>query len=257
MAMFKSIKFQTAVYASFVSVALLWIVHIITSMLQLDMGWLGILPRKVSGLKGILFSPFIHDNFGHLFYNSMPMLVLVGMITYFYRRVAFKSIMMMTLLTGLAVWLFARQVFHIGASGVVYSLVTFVFFSGLFRRNIKSIILALVVTILYSGMVTGIFPNQEGISWESHLFGALVGLYVAYFFKDEVEQDDEAGTENPWVRKPIFEEEEGQFFLDRDAFDKTKSERAAELERLHKLREQQRLNDLGGFRWNSDDTSPK
>lgn len=257
MPLFKSIKFQTAVYASFMSVAVLWIVHIVTALLRLDLGWMGILPRTLSGLKGILLAPFVHDNFGHLFHNSMPMLVMVGMITYFYRRVAWKSIIMMTFLTGLAVWAFARPVFHIGASGVVYALVTFVFFSGLFRRNIKSIILALVVTILYSGMAAGILPNQEGISWESHLFGALVGLYVAYFFKDQVEKDDDFGGQSPWERQPIFEEEERAFFLNRDTFDKTKAERAQELQRLHQLREEERLRNLHGFRWNSDDTSPK
>jgi len=171
-----------------------------------------------------------------------------------YRKVALKSIGMMYFLTGLAVWLFARPVFHIGASGVVYALVSFVFFSGLFRRNIKSIILALIVTLLYSGMVTGIFPNKEGISWESHLFGALIGLYVAYFYKNEIEQDDE-GNESPWVRKERFVEEEGQYFLNRDTFEMTKAERAAQMQKLNELKRQRAMREQGGNSgWTSDDT---
>ncbi len=249
MAIINSTKLQTSVYTSFIAILVIWVVHVVASMFSIELGWLGVLPRHISGLKGILFAPLVHDDFSHLFYNSMPLLVLVGMISFFYRKVALKSIAMMYLLTGLAVWLFAREVFHIGASGVVYALVSFVFFSGIFRRNIKSIILALIVTILYSGMVTGIFPNKEGISWESHLFGALVGLYVAYFYKNEIEQDD-LGNENPWVRNERFVEEEGQYFLDRKTFDMTKEERTLKLKELQKQREAREQ----GYNWTSDDT---
>jgi len=252
MALINSIKLQTSVYAAFISIALIWIVHLVATMFSIELGWLGVLPRHISGLKGILFAPLVHDDFQHLFYNSMPLVVLVGIISFFYRKVALKSISMMYILTGAAVWLFAREVYHIGASGVVYALVSFVFFSGLFRRNVKSIMLALIVTILYSGMVTGIFPNKDGISWESHLFGALIGLYVAYFYKNEIELDD-IGTESPWVRNERFVEEEGEYFLDRDTFEKTKTERALELERLKDL-ENRRAESQKQWNWTSNDT---
>ena len=255
MALINSIKLQTSVYASFIALLVICVVLIVAELFSIELGWLGILPRHITGLKGILFAPLVHDDFAHLFYNSMPLMVLVGMISFFYRKVALKSIAMMYVLTGTAVWLFAREVFHIGASGVVYALVSFVFFSGLFRRNVKSIILALIVTILYSGMVTGIFPNKEGISWESHLFGALVGLYVAYFYKNMIEQDS-AGTESPWVRKEKFVEEEGKYFLDRNTFDMTKDERAAQLERLQELRRQRAAKEQG-YNWTSNDTRKK
>ena len=255
MALINSVKLQTSIYAAFVSLLVIWIIHIVSSMIGMELGWLGVLPRHISGLKGILFAPLIHDDFTHLFYNSMPLVVLVTMISFFYRKVAIKAVSLMYLLTGLSVWLFAREVFHIGASGVVYALVSFVFFSGLFRRNIKSIILALIVTLLYSGMAAGVLPNQEGISWESHLFGAFVGLYVAYLYKNEIEQDDEFGTDNPWVRKNRFPEEEGQYFLERDAFDKTKEEKRMELERLRELRRQREQDaENNAFKWTRDDT---
>ena len=143
---------------------------------------------------------------------------------------------MIYLLTGIAVWVGARSVFHIGASGVVYGLMTFVLGNGLFRRNIKSIVLALSVFIFYSGMLVGVLPNQEGISWESHLFGALVGLFVAFFYKEEIEEDE--------LDEEIIEDDiadaDRPFFLERDVFEMTREERrlAAEAE-AQRLRDQQ------------------
>jgi len=177
-------------------------------------------PGKFLGCRGVLFAPLIHDDFKHLISNSAPVFVLSFIIMYFYRRVAARSMMMIYLLTGFAVWLFARKVFHIGASGVVYGLLSFVFWSGVFRRSIKSIILALIVTVLYSGYLGGILPNQPGISWESHLLGAIVGIFTAYWYKEEIEADDK-----PQPPSWEGESQEASYFLDRDVFEKTKAER--------------------------------
>jgi len=149
--------------------------------------------------------------------------------------VAWASFIFIYLLTGAAVWLFGRSVYHVGASGVVYGLVSFIFWSGVFRRNIKSIVLALIVTILYSGYLQGIIPFQEGISWESHLLGGLVGIFVAFLFKGIIENDEEAT--NPWQD----ESTDTQRYFPEDVFDMTKEERKikavqkAELERLRQL----------------------
>lgn len=201
-------------------VVLLWAIHI-TSYLSgyNDVVW-GIYPRTTFGLKGILFSPLIHANFKHLISNTVPMLVLGSILNYFYPRVALRSFWMIYLLTGVAVWLFARPgAFHIGASGVVYGLVAFIFWSGIFRRNLRSIVLAAIVTLLYSGMIVGILPNEEGVSWESHLMGGFVGIFTAYFYKEAIEEE-----ERPELRKPEIPEEK-QHFLDRDVFDQTRAER--------------------------------
>ena len=131
--------------------------------------------------------------------------------------------LMIYILTGLSVWIFGRRVFHIGASGVVYGLVAFVFWMGIFRRSIKSIILALIVTVLYSGYFFGILPNQEGISWESHLLGGIVGIFTAYWFKEQIEAD-ELPPPPSWANEPT----DKSYFLDRDAFEKTKAEREQE-----------------------------
>ena len=202
---------------------LMWAVHLIQIATQIDFGTFGIYPRTIFGLRGILLSPLIHANIPHLISNSAPLFLLGVLIMYFYPRVAVRSMAMIYILTGFSVWLFAREGFHIGASGVVYGLVSFVFWSGIFRRNLKSIILAVIVTFLYSGLFLGILPNQPGISWESHLLGGLAGIITAYWYKEEIEADEKPA--------PAPLEEHGQeesFFLDRDIFEKTKAERLRE-----------------------------
>ncbi len=218
---------------------LIWGIHLFQVITTIDFGFLGILPQRIDGLKGIFFAPLIHADFAHLISNSIPLFVLTGIIFFFYRKVAFSTFFMVYILTGLTVWAFARgSVFHIGASGVVYGLVSFVFWTGIFRRSIKAIILALIVTFLYSGMFFGILPNQEGISWESHLLGAVVGIFAAYFFKDKIEEDDRPPVYS-WETEP---EPDAKHFLPKDAFEKTKTQRIEEA----RLREQNW--------WNSDNT---
>ncbi len=200
-------------------VSILWIAHFYKIAVPQGPGSLGIYPRELFGLKGIITAPMSHGDFHHLISNSLPLLVTMTIISWFYRRVATYSFVLIYVLTGAAVWLFGRSVFHIGASGLVYGLVSFIFWSGVFRRNLKSIVLSLVIVVMYSGYLHGILPNQEGISWESHLFGAIVGIYIAYVLKGMVESDEI--TRDPWAD----ESNEKNFFLKRDQFDLTKEER--------------------------------
>jgi membrane associated rhomboid family serine protease len=193
-------------------IGLLWVIHILKITLNLPLNRLGVLPRESYGIKGIFTSPLIHSDFGHLGSNSIPAFVLLTILFIFYRKVALKSFALIYVLTGLAVWLFAHSAFHIGASGVVYGLVSFVFWSGIFRRNVQSIVLALIVTILYSGYFVGIVPNQPGISWESHLFGAIVGIFVAYLFRKQIEAEKDIDE------YAHGEEEEERYFFERDTF---------------------------------------
>lgn len=199
-------------------VILIWLVHIIQFFTGGALSYFGVYPRHVEGLKGIIFSPLIHGDWQHLISNSIPLLVLLTLIFGFYRRVAVWSFVLIYLLTGLAVWLFSRPVYHIGASGVVYGLVAFVFWTGVFRRNTRSVILALVVLVLYSGYFLGIVPGEEGISWESHLYGGIVGIIIAFLFHNRREPDEEP-EEIQW------EEEPERYFLDRDTFERKRKER--------------------------------
>lgn len=201
-------------------VGILWVVHLLQEITGLNFGKLGVYPRHLEGLPGILTSPLIHGSWEHLFYNSISFLILGAVIFWFYPRIALKSIIWLYLLSGLGVWVIAQpNSFHIGASGVVYGMVALVFWNGVFRRNVKSIVLALIVLILYSGFFGGIVPGEEGISWESHLIGALVGIFLAWLYRNEIESDE--------VIQEVIEEEEEEkkYFLPRDVFDMTRRER--------------------------------
>ena len=161
----------------------LWVVHLLSLLFNEDLSKLGLLPRNLVGLLGIFTSPLIHADFSHLISNTIPLIILGWIIFSFYPKVSYILFLFIYFVTGLLVWIFARQVFHIGASGVVYGFVSFLFFSGIFRRDNKSISLALVITFLYGGLVWGMIPGWKGISWESHLFGAITGLVAAYLFR--------------------------------------------------------------------------
>ncbi len=230
-------------------VAILWVVHILKVSGILNYRSFGLMPRETSGIVGIFTSPFIHGNFQHLISNSVPLFVMTFIIVFFYRRIAYQSMLLIYVLTGLAVWAFARaNVIHIGASGVVYGLVSFVFWTGIFRRNVKSIILALVIMMLYSGLFLGVLPNQPGISWESHLFGGLVGILIAFVMKDAQEADEE--PTDPWKD----EQPSSDYFLPRDAFEETLMERA-QRRQIEQRQAEQRQRDQNQSRdWTSDAT---
>lgn len=165
-------------------VVLLWIILIIQQTFQLDLPyWFGLHPRSLSGLIGIITSPLIHAGFTHLLSNTIPVFLLSAGVIYFYPETGFRVIAIIYIFTGVLVWLFARPVYHIGASGLIYGFAAFLFFSGIFKRDNRSIGLSLLVVFLYGGMVWGILPGQPGISWESHFFGGITGIVCAYIFR--------------------------------------------------------------------------
>lgn len=204
-------------------VIMMWAVKIIEVAQNHKYTRWGIFPRDIDGAVGVLTAPFIHSDWQHLMSNTLPLFMLTSVMMVFYRRVALPAYMIITVLTGAMVWLFARESYHVGASGVVYGLVAFLAWTGIFRRNLKSIILSLVILVMYSGYFHGIVPNKEGVSWESHLFGGFVGIFVAFLFKN-VREDDEAEKPDPWADEAGTE----QYFLPRGIFEKTKQERYLE-----------------------------
>ncbi|MBP7184921.1 MAG: rhomboid family intramembrane serine protease [Saprospiraceae bacterium] len=210
-------------------IVLIWVIHIFQVFFKFDLGYWGIYPRTLIGMRGIFFAPLIHSDWAHLFSNTIPVFSMIFIIKYFYDKIAVRSFFIIYILTGFFVWIFARNVFHIGASGVSYGLVSFIFWMGVFRRSIRAIILAMIVTVVYSGMIIGVLPNQEGISWESHLIGALVGIFTAYIFKDELqtEEEQEIAQKNSLKYTTVK-----THFFARDAFEMTKLERQIEAERI-------------------------
>lgn len=166
---------------------IMWAVFLADYLFPIRLAQYGILPREKSGLLGILFSPLLHStkDFSHIINNSPPFLILGWALFYFYRKIAWQILTLSWLVAGLFVWIAARSSFHIGMSGVIYSLAFFLFFSGVFRRELKLMAISLFVVFLYGGMVWGIFPGEPGISFEGHLFGALVGVILAYYYQKE------------------------------------------------------------------------
>ena len=165
-------------------VALLWGIEALDSGFGLQLHHLGIYPREPEGLWGILYAPLLHGSWGHLLSNSFALLILGVALLYGYPHAARPVLLFVYLASGAGVWLFARSSLHIGASGVTHGMMFFIFTSGILRRDRLSIALAMIVFFIYGGMIWSIFPQQPGVSFESHFFGALAGLLAAFLFRD-------------------------------------------------------------------------
>ena len=174
----------------FLWVLSLWFVYWVEYYFGLNFNRYGIYPLTWKGLRGVFFSPFIHSGILHLFHNSFPLFVLSAMLLYFYRSISFQVLVYGTLLTGLFTWIIARPAYHIGASGVIYLLFSFVFFSGIIRKYYRLVAMSLVVVFLYGSMVWYILPIKQDISWEGHLSGFVVGLFFAFLFRNKGPQKE-------------------------------------------------------------------
>jgi membrane associated rhomboid family serine protease len=196
--------FKYSLLFSVVIVGLFWLVKLAEDYLGADLTEYGILPMQIEGLRGILFSPFIHSSYDHLLSNSIPFLILSFALFYFYRKLAYRILFFIYILSGICVWLGGRDSYHIGASGIVYGLAFFLFFSGVFRKDANLLTIGIIVVFLYGSMFWGIFPIKPGISWESHLWGSASGVLLAYYYRNQ-------GPVRPvssWENEPDDDEEE-------------------------------------------------
>jgi membrane associated rhomboid family serine protease len=173
----------TAALPPFLAVASLWIAFAFDRVYHIDLYRHGVRPRSLQGLWGIITSPFVHADMDHLLGNSTAMLVLGWLLVYFYPKASWRVVLASWLLGGLWVWSTARDSYHIGASGIIYGMAAFLFFSGLIRRRVALMAVSLIVVFLYGSMVWGVLPLMKGVSWESHLFGALAGAMMAWFYR--------------------------------------------------------------------------
>jgi membrane associated rhomboid family serine protease len=178
-------KFNPSVIAlPLFSVLFLWVVFWIEIRFDFDFDTNGIYPRTFSGLQGIVFSPFIHGDISHLYNNSFPLLILLGALRYFYDKQSLQVIGYGILLSGFITWIIGRENYHIGASGLIYVLVSFIFFKGIQTQYYRLVALSLTVILLYGGLFWYIFPKvDETISWEGHLAGFISGFALSLFFK--------------------------------------------------------------------------
>ncbi len=196
----KKTFFRSLLYPA-VFVALLWIIEFVQEYTGTRIWSLGIIPRKIEGLSGIITAPLIHAGLDHLVSNTLPLLIVGAGLIYFYPTLAFRVILLVWLFSGIWVWLSGRDSSHIGASGLIYGFVVFLFFSGLMRKDTRLIAISLLVTFLYGSLVWGILPVDQTVSWESHLFGAIAGLLCAYYYRKD-------GPQRPKAQWEIDEENE-------------------------------------------------
>jgi len=177
--------FKYSLLIPVVIVGLFWLVKLTENAMDISLVEFGILPLNIEGLPGIILSPFIHSSYDHLLSNSIPFLILTFALLYFYRNLAYRILFLIYILSGICVWLGGRESWHIGASGIVYGLASFLFFSGVFRKDANLLTIGIIVIFLYGSMFWGIFPLKPEISWESHLWGAASGLMLAFYYRHQ------------------------------------------------------------------------
>ncbi len=181
----KTTKLYASVFYPSLFILFLWTIKLFEEAFNVNFAWYGLYPRSIHGLLGIFTAPLLHADFAHLLSNTIPLLILGSIIVFFYRSIAFPVFFWVYFMTGLWVWAAGRDSYHIGASGIIYGFVSFLFFSGVFRKDPRLLALSLFVTFLYGGTVWGMLPLNNGISWESHLLGAIAGVITAYNFRKE------------------------------------------------------------------------
>lgn len=159
-----------------------WLIFLLSP--ALDLTYYGNKPRTLEGLLGLITMPFLHANWSHLMNNTLPLFLTTVALFGNYPKVAMRILIWATLITGALVWLFARGVNHIGASGLFYALLSYLFVSGFLKKDLQSMGISLIIAFLYGYMIWGIFPGQDGVSWESHMFGLLTGIFLAWNTKD-------------------------------------------------------------------------
>ncbi len=175
--------FKRGIYITLSFVLLLWTIKSIEWARDLDFGYYGILPRSLKGSIGILTGPLIHGDLLHLMSNTFPLVILGLGLFYFYHKIALEVFIWIYLATGFWVWVIGRDAYHIGASGLVYGILMFIFWGGVLRKNPRSLAISMIIFFLYGYMVYGLIPGDKGISWESHVMGSLAGIFLAIYFK--------------------------------------------------------------------------
>lgn len=183
--------------------AIMWSVFLIDKYYHLDLYKYGVKPKSLEGLKGIVLMPLIHsqDGYSHIINNSIPTFILLSTLIYFYRKIAFIVTLLIWLGTGTLLWYIATNThsYHIGMSGVIYGWFGFIFLSGFLKKYLPLQAISLAVAFIYGSMVWGILPLEQGVSWQGHLAGLLVGLVLAVLYRKK-------GPRQPKYRYEIEEE---------------------------------------------------
>lgn len=222
----KESGFLNALLFPLFTLLIIWIVFYFDQKFKLNAFQFGLIPRNLNGITGIFTMPFIHGDIFHILSNTFPFLILATFLNYNYREIAIQVSFGIYILSGILVWLFAdldafskTTSYHIGASGIVYGLSGFLFFSGIIRKRKDLFAISLLVTFLYGTIIWGIFPENfqkainyipktQKVSWEGHLFGFLSGTFFAFIYRNKGKQltpyswqtnnDDDLDDSNPY-----------------------------------------------------------
>jgi len=189
-------------------VVLLWCIHALNFMFDLQLVRFSVEPRTATGLIGILFFPLLHGDWSHIIGNSSSLLVLLASLRYIFPSLFLRVFAWSYFLPGIFIWFFGRSAYHLGASGMVYALVAFLFISGVIRVNRFLLAFSLFVVFLYGGMFWGIFPLEQGISWEGHLGGGIVGFLLAIYFRKVNPVDEVMEKEPDWADDDAYDFEQ-------------------------------------------------
>lgn len=161
--------------------AFIWVIYFLNLLLPVNFENYGISPRLNRGILNFIFWAFLHLNFKHLLANSLPLLVLTFLSLSFYKRLTFLALPFSAIIGGVGIWFFGRPgTMHIGASGMIFGLIGFLLFMGIFRRDPKAILVSIIVFLLYGGTILTLFQYSQGISWTGHFFGFAGGVLAAW-----------------------------------------------------------------------------
>lgn len=209
-------RLKISLEIAFLFILLIWLVKLFEIIEGISYIRIGLKPRSITGLAGILTAPLIHSDFNHLINNTITIFILTAGLVYFYRDLWYKILLLSWLISGMMVWIAARSSYHIGCSGIIYAIASFIFFSGIFRKNINLMAISLLVVFLYGGLVWGVLPIFPQISWEYHLFGGITGAMLAFVYRKQgpPPQTWSWMNETPEVNDEITEYWENEIFED-------------------------------------------
>lgn len=167
-----------------VLLVVIWVVEAINLISGYTLNsWFGLRPRAIGGLDGILFMPVLHGSIVHAASNSLPLVILGGLVAVTAQRVMLAATALIIGLGGLGVWIFGKAAIHVGASGLIFGWFGFLVARGLVEKRPIPLLVAAGVAIVYGTMVWGVLPGQPGVSWESHLLGAAAGVFAAFVLR--------------------------------------------------------------------------
>ena len=210
-------RFWSALVIPGFLLVIMWLVYVTEALFHVDWSGWGIYPLHASGLPGIVLAPFLHGGLKHIAANSAPFLVLGTALFYFYRDLSLRVLVFIWIFSGIWVWFGGREAYTIGSSGIIYGLASFLFLSGVIRRDTGLSALSLVVIFLYGSLIWGAIPNflpEKNISWEAHMGGLIAGIIMAVYYRNKgpqrkkyswelEEEEDEEDADDYWNKPTI------------------------------------------------------